>query len=236
MNAKAVVICFLLADAAFAEDGKGFNNFSAPGVVGAYASEWTPLGITDQGYDFSIGFYLDGDGQSDPLRFWIKKGAKKGIEIDSIGAVNTVLSEFDGKQAAISNPKEISHMISLARWLLSTPVLNRGQTGFPLKFEPDRELATAISRLQKMGLDSATCALLLKLGSESAETVKLNDNLWYAEWFEVTKMGGIEKASIKGTIEPMAVTNLVRELVFAPGKVKVELLRRENLVDLSIAR
>ena len=93
-----------------------------------------------------------------------------------------------------------------------------------------------ISRLKNAGLDDGTCELLLKLGNERVEAVDSATREWSSSWYEVNRLGGIEKVTIRGTSIPMKLASVLRESVYKDATVRTDLLRRDIFFDLTLVR
>jgi hypothetical protein len=226
----------LLAGGLYGSDFRGFDHFKAPEVVGAYYSEWNPLGVTDRGFDFGVGFYLNADNESSPINFWVGKKTKVLLEINSIAAVNNVVDDAFGSQASSGHQDNSRQAIEAARRLLSTQVASGGQSGLSLFFDSRRDLVSVVSRLKNAGLDQSTASLLLRLGEECTATETIATKEWSVVWYEIDRLGGIERVTVRGSLEPVKVVSVLHEAIFDAGKVNPALLRRSNFFDLSLSR
>jgi len=224
----------------YGSDFRGFDHFQAPGFVGAYSYDWSPLGITDKGFDFCVGFYFAGTSESSPECFWIGKKTRKLVEVNSISAVNNVIAEAFGDVVSNNNPQKSVVAIEGARHLLSTLVTSDGQTGlalyFDFPFEVPEDLFRVVSRLKKAGLDETTANLLLRLGKESSVTENVAAKKWSTIWYEIDRLGGIERVTVQGSLEPVKVISVLHEIIFDAGKVNPGLLKRSNFFDPTLLR
>lgn len=220
----------------YGDDFRGFNHFKAPEIVGAYCNDWNPLGVTVEGFNYNVGFYLSGDNESAPENFWISRKNHAIIEIDSITAVNSVIADaFEGSTSkGHSGNQKIA--IEGARRLLSTQIASGGRTGFALYFSSHQELVRVIARLKSAGLDEPTMNLLLQLGEKSRVTENDAAKAWSASWYEIDRLGGIERVTIQGSLEPVKVVSVLHEVVFGAGKINPDLLRRNNFYDPNLSR
>jgi hypothetical protein len=236
MKTTFFVLVTLLSGVLYGADWRGFDHFKAPGIVGAYCAEWNPLGITDKGFDFCVILNLAGDDESSPEEFWISKKNRVLTEIDSIAAVNSVVADVFETPHATSHLEVSRAAIEGARRLLSTQVASDGRTGLALYFDSPQDLIRLVSRLKAAGLDKPTANLLLRLGDESAVTENVAIKEWSAVWYEIDRLGGIERVTLRGSLEPVKVVSVLHEAVFDAGKVNPALLRRSNFFDLSLVQ
>ena len=164
----------------------------------------------------------------------IPNGASLGVSYPHVEIVG-------GDQDAMrKNRRQPQFAISTIRELLSIHMTRFGRTGFSLALDTsmggsDGSLARAIARLQSNGLDQETADLLLHLGKDCSEKVNLDTQEWIAVWYEVDRLGGIEKVTIKGTIGPPKIRSVLREAIFDAGKVKPDILMRDKIIDLTKA-
>jgi len=228
------IVTILLATGLHGSDFRGWEHFKAPDIAGGYCADWNTLGLSDKGFDFGVGFYLNGNDESIPVNFWISKKTNILIEISSIAAVNNVVTDAFVSQGASEAHGNPWLAIDAVRRLLSTQIASNGRTGLSLYFEHHRDLISVISRLKSAGLDEATTGLLLRLGGECSQTENSATKEWSAIWYEIDKLGGIERVTIRGSLEPVKVVSVLHEAIFDAGKVSPKLLDRSNFFDLSL--
>ncbi len=51
------------------------------------------------------------------------------------------------------------------------------------------------------------------------------------QYYEVDRLGGIERVTIRGSMEPVRIASVLRESIFDAGKVRPALLKKENIFD-----
>ena len=130
MNNKCLLLCLICWSFGqlHADDFRGFKYFNAPGVIGAHQIQWSPIGITDRGYNFGIAFTLVGDSETSPNFIWVKKDTQDFVEINSISAVNRVINDaFGGKTTEQKVNNKMA--IDAVRHCLSAYVASEGTTG-----------------------------------------------------------------------------------------------------------
>ncbi len=225
---KNILLGLIFIGSVFGADSGGFAHFEAPRIVGGYFQEWSPFGITDKGLDFSVGFTLEGGNESSPRNFWISKKTQTLIEIDSIAAINAVLKDVSGKPVSSHQPNA-DDTILIARKLLSVHFSSAGNTGLALFFRSHEQNVETVSRLKVAGLDEATGKLLIELADQSIITSNVEAKEFQSVWYEVDKLGAIERVTIKGSLEPVNVISVLRESVFGAGRVNSDLLQGKNI-------
>lgn len=199
-------------------------------VVGAYSATFAPepLGI---GFGFTAGFRLQDGNESEPVAFWISKDKDVLLAVDSISSINRVFSE-----TLKSRPKwPDAKAIHVARLLISEKVRYQGVTGIALTMDRS-DLLEVTRRLSDAGLDDNAVKLIRVLGSSMKEGVDSVSKTWSSEWYEIDSMGGVEKVTVKGSLDPVKVISILHETVYGEGTVKPGLLRRDNFVDVNLDR
>lgn len=205
---------------------KTFEHFNAPGITGAFHAPWDPLGPTDKGYVFSIGFFLADKEESSPVIMWIpKSGNQTPMEVKSLAGINAV-----ARQITIGQPSELVRKttIEIACRLVAHTIVNKGSGGFSLDPEADNKPQWIIARLRKAGLSDSDVAMLNGLVEQARFTIK--DKEWMRSWFEIDSLGSVEKITVTGTVEPSAMKSLQVEAVFDAGRINVEVLKKERLL------
>jgi len=227
---KKITLLLVCLSGLYGKEISGFEHFKAPGITGGYLDTWSPFGMTDKGFDFSVGFYLEGGSESRPSNFWIDKKTKIQIEIDSISAINSVLGDVTRDNDSESKGLN-DHAVRMARVFLSIHTARNGRSGLALIFSTREKCDEVITRLRNAGLDEATGKLLTKLAEESILNANVASKEFDAIWYEVDKLGGIEKVTVRGGLEPIKVISVLREAIFDAGKVRQDILKGENIVS-----
>ena len=204
-------------------------------VVGTYYNIWHPLGPTDKGFDFTAGFRLQDGNISAPLEFWISKETHVLLDVDSISSINRVISDTNRTGPTAADAKAAHFAIETARMLVCEKVKYQGATGIALTMS-GRDLTEIIRRLSDAGLDDNTAKLIGNLGSSIREDVDVATKTWRNEWYEIDSLGGIDKVTVTGSLDPMKVVSILRQAVYGEGTVKPGLLRREIFFDLRLVR
>jgi hypothetical protein len=207
---------------------KKVEHFNGPGVMGAFYAPWSPLGPTDKGRIFSIGFYLSEKNESSPQIMWIpKSGGETPIEVKSLASINAV-----ARQITADQPPELARRatIEIARRLVAHAIVNKGSGGFSLDPEASNKPQWIIARLRKAGLSESDVAMLNELVEQARFTI--GDKEWLRRWFEVDSLGSVEKITVTGLLEPPSVKSLQVETVFEVGKINVDILKKERALEL----
>lgn len=222
----------LLTVSATAQNMEKFKHFNAPGITGAFHTPWDPLGPTDKGYIFSIGFYLSGKDESSPVIMWIpKSGNQTPTEVKSIASINAV-----ARQITAGQPPELATKttIEIARRLVASTIVNKGSGGFSLDPEASNKPQWIIARLRKAGLSESDVAMLNGLVEHTRSTI--GDKQWTRIWFEIDSLGSVEKVTVTGTVEPLSVKSLQVETVYGAGRIDVEILKKERSLELDSSK
>lgn len=219
---------YVLAISATAQNIEKFRHFNAPGIEGAFHSPWDPLGPTDKGYIFSIGFYLCGKAESSPIIVWIpKSGDQTPTEVKSIASINAVARQITADQPAELATKT---SIEIACRLVAHTIVNKGSCGFSLDPEAPNKPQWIIARLRKVGLNESDVAMLNGLVAQTRSII--GNNEWMRRWFEIDSLGSVEKVTVMGTVEPPLVKSLQVETVFEAGRIDSEILRKERALQM----
>jgi hypothetical protein len=230
------IVYIFITGGLYGADSPGFDHFNAPGIVGAYFNGWFPFGMNSKGFDFEVGFYMNPDAESDPMNFWIGKKTKTLIEINSITAVNYVVADAFGGQPPSGCLDNTQLALKAIQRLLSIQMAGRGLTGFPLHLDSQEDLVSIDSGLRHAGLDEPTASLLLRLGKEYIEVENIGAKEWSAMWYEVDRLGGIERVTIRGSLKPVKVISVLHEAIFDAGTVNPSLLIMSNFGSFNLLR
>lgn len=205
-----------------------FENFSAPAVSGAYKALWFPVGPTDKGLIYGIGFYLVNGSETTPTVMWLGKGDAIPMEVKSLAAINDVVH-----QLTPSNPSETGRLgaIEVICRLIARPLAAKGATGFSLDRQLNRAVTDIIARLKGEGLDNDTVLMLERFEQEARTEIDGQNNRWMRSWYEIDPIGAVERVVVHGVLAPMKTTSVLREAVFEKGKVRVDLLVREKMSE-----
>lgn len=217
---------FVVTVSATPQGKKEFEHFNAPGVTGAFHAPWDPLGPTDKGYVFSIGFYLADKDESSPVIIWIpKSGNQTPMEVKSLAGINAV-----ARQLTAGQPSELARKttIEIACRLVAHAIVNKGSGGFSLDPEAENKPQWIIDRLRNAGLSDGDVAMLSGLAEQARFTI--GDKEWMRSWFEIDSMGSVVKITVTGSFEPSTVKSLRVETVFDAGRIDVEVLKKEKLL------
>ena len=188
-----------------------------------------PLGIATSGLSFSVGFKLKDGAWTNPIVFWIGKRGGRQIEVNSIDAVNVVLAEAFGGAKQQPDVKDEDKAIRWARILLEVPFVVRGPSGLSLAFQDQAIASHIIMRLEKAGLEKKVGTLLLGLSREYVVEKDEGADRWSATWYEVDKLGGVERVTIRGLLKPVVVSSILKESIYPAGTVNPKLMISDNL-------
>lgn len=208
-------------------DMRDFQRFSAPSVTGAYRDDWAPLGPTEKGHLFSIGFYLMNGSETSPSILWLKKGETIPIEVDSLSLINLVSNEFETRQDATAN---YVGRINLCCKLICRSIASRGRTGFALDGVLNPSIDLIFLNLRKAGIPDSDLKMLKGMCGHSSVQQGAIQNEWSRSWLEIDAMGMFERVSVSGRTVPFRVMSVLREIVEPPVNIRSELLVTERLL------
>lgn len=233
MKTRTLFLCSCaLTHSMLAQNVPDFKHFTAPGVTGAFYAPWSPLGPTDKGYVFSIGFYLTGKEETSPLTLWIpKSGNRTPIEVKSLATINAIARQITAGQ---SPEAARNTTIEIACRLVSSMVVNKGTGGFTLDPRANDQPKWIIAWLRKAGLSESDAAMLNGLVEQAKFSI--GDKQWTRSWFEVDSFGSVEKITVTGVVEPPSVKSLQIETVFGAGTIGVKILKRERMLEMEVSR
>ncbi|OIQ85107.1 hypothetical protein GALL_330510 [mine drainage metagenome] len=233
MKTWTLLLCScVLTHSIFAQNANNFEHFTAPGVTGAFYAPWDPLGPTDKGYVFSIGFFLAGKDETTPLIMWIpKSGNRSPIEVKSLAAINAIARQITAGQS----PEAARNItIQIVCRLVSNTMVNMGSGGFILDPNGENKPQSIITRLRKAGLSESDAAMLNGLVEQARFTI--GNKQWARSFFEVDSLGSVEKITLTGTVNPPSVKSLQVEAVFDAGRIGVEILKRERRLQMEYSK
>lgn len=221
-----------LTHSIFAQNVPDFKHFTAPGVTGAFYTPWYTLGSTDKGYVFSIGFFLADKGETTPLIMWMpRSGNRSPIEVRSLAAINATVRQLAaGQSPALTTESKIN----IACKLLSSTIVNKGSGGVRLDPSTENRPEWYISLLRKAGLRESDAAMLNGLVKQAKFTV--GDKQWTRSWFEVDSLGSVEKITVTGKVKPLSIQSLQVEAVYDAGRIGVEILKRERILQMQYSQ
>jgi hypothetical protein len=226
------IFCFVLTAASIvAQNPRGFESFRAPGVSGAFCNMQSPLGPTDKGLGFSIGFYLSGDDESSPVVMWIpNSGGQNPKEVRSLGDINAVARQITAGEA----PESVTKItIEVARRIVSSTIVNKGSGGFALDPGLVNRPEFIISRLRKAGLAESDVAMVEGLAKQAR--FEIGEHEWTRIWFEIDSLGSVTKVTARGAVTPPAIKSVQMETVFESGRIDPDILKRERSLQMDVS-
>lgn len=201
---------------------RAFEDFRAPEVVGAYSFPMTPLGPTENGVIYSIGFSLKDGTDMSPTMLWVGRTYPHPLEVNSIAAINVVVDQ-------VARGWSTSEAIRIECALIGKMTGGTNRPDFALDRANNPEVDKRITQLKESGLDQTAVALLKRLVDDSKTVIDTKANSWMRSWHEVDALGAIERVVVRGSCEPMRTNSILKETVFGAGTINANVLLRRIL-------